>query len=123
MGMLLVSVFVVGLLASSAVARPDYKKVLDAEAKGKKIAPVVEELKCNFCHVKGKEKATRNTYGEALAKSGLSEENYVDQKEDKEKIAASVKAAMKKAAAEKSACGEPFGKLIEAGKAPCPDAK
>jgi len=123
LGMLLVSVFVVGVLASSALARPDYKKTLDAEAKGKKIAPVVEELKCNFCHVKGKEKAVRNTYGEALAKSGLSEENYVDQKEDKEKLAAHVKAAMKKAAAEKSASGEPFGKLIEAGKAPGSDPK
>ncbi|GEM_PF-1629184 len=121
--MLLATVFVVGVLAPSALARPDYKKTLDAEAKGKKIAPVVEELKCNFCHVNGKAKAIRNTYGEALAKSGLSEENYVDQKSDKEKLAASVKAAMKKAAAEKSASGEPFGKLIEAGKAPGTDPK
>jgi len=121
--MLLVSVFVVGLLAQSALARPDYKKVLDAESKDKKIAPVVEELKCNFCHVKGEAKEVRNTYGAALVKAGVTEEKYADLKADKEKLAASVKAAMKKAAEEKSATGEPFGKLIEAGKAPGTDPK
>jgi hypothetical protein len=123
LGMLLVSVFVLGLLAQSALARPDYKKTLDVESKDKKIAPVVEELKCNFCHVQGKAKEVRNAYGEALAKAGLSEEKYADLKADKEKLAECVKAAMKKAAAEKSASGEPFGKLIEAGKAPGTDPK
>lgn len=123
LGMLLVCVFVIGLLAQSASARPDYKKVLDAESKDKKIAPVVEELKCNFCHVKGKEKEVRNTYGEALVKAGLTEENFAELKADKEKLAACVKAVMKKAAEEKSASGEPFGKLIEAGKAPGTDPK
>ena len=123
MGMLFASVFVVGLLAQSALARPDYKKTLDAEAKGTKIAPVVEELKCNFCHVKGKEKEVRNPYGEALAKAGLAEEKYAELKADKEKLAACVKAAMKKAAAEKSPSGEPFGELIKAGKAPVPAPK
>lgn len=118
LGLLLVGAFVVGLLAQSALARPDYKKVLDSQAKGTKIAPVVEELKCNFCHVKEKEKKVRNTYGQALAKIGLSEAKFTELKADKEKLAECVKAVMKKAEAEKSASGATFGDLIKAGKAP-----
>lgn len=118
LGLLLVGVFVTGVLVQSALARPDYKKVLDAQAKGTKIAPVVEELKCNFCHVKDKEKKIRNAYGQALAKSGLSEEKFKAMKEDKEKLMECVKAVMKKADAEKSSAGATFGDLIKAGKAP-----
>ena len=117
-GLLLVSVFVVGLFVQSASARPDYKKVLDAQSKDTKIAPVVEELKCNFCHVKDKEKKVRNTFGQALMKCGLTEENYKSLKADKEKLADCVKAVMKKAEAEKAAGDETFGDLIKAGKAP-----
>lgn len=118
LGLLLVSLFVVGLLAQSATARPDYKKVLDARAKDAKIAPVVDELKCNFCHVKDKEKKVRNTYGQALMKCGLTEERFNELKADKEKLAEFVKAVMKKADAEKAAGGQTFGDLIKAGKAP-----
>jgi hypothetical protein len=102
----------------SAQARPDYKKVVDATSKDTKLAPVVEELKCNLCHVDKEEKKVRNDYGQALAKCGLSEEKYKELKEDKEKLAAYVKEVMKKAEAEKSAGGATFGELIKAGKAP-----
>jgi len=122
LGLLLVGAFVAGLLTQSALARPDYKKVLDAQAKDTKIAPVAEELKCNFCHVKDKEKKVRNTYGQALAKCGLSEEKYKELSADKEKkeklVGEWVQAIMKKAAAEKTPSGETFGELIKAGKAP-----
>jgi hypothetical protein len=118
LGSLLVGVFVVGLLAQSALARPPYKKVLDAQAKDTKIAPVVETLKCNFCHVEKEEKKVRNTYGQALVKSGLNEEVFKELKTDEEKLAACIKAVMKKAEAEKAASGETFGDLIKAGKAP-----
>ena len=118
LGLLFVSLFVVGLFAQSATARPDYKKVLDSQAKDTKLAPVVEELKCNFCHVKDKEKKVRNTYGQALMKCGLTEEKFSELKADKEKLAEHVKAAMKKADAEKAAGGQTFGDLIKAGKAP-----
>ena len=117
-GWLLVSVFVVGLFAQSASARPPYKKILDAETKDTKIAACVETLKCNFCHVDKEAKEVRNTYGQALVKAGLTEEKFADLKADEEKLAAHVKAAMKKADAEKSASGETFGELIKAGKAP-----
>jgi hypothetical protein len=113
-----VGLLVVGLLAQSALARPDYKKVVDSATKDTKIAPVVEELKCNFCHVDKQEKKVRNDYGQALAKCGLSEEKFKELKADKEKLAEYVKEAMKKAAAEKSASGVTFGELIKAGKAP-----
>ena len=122
-GLPLVGLFLVGMWVQSAQARPDYKKVVDATSKDTKLAPVVEELKCNLCHVDKEEKKVRNDYGQALTKCGLSEEKYKELKADKEKLAECVKAAMKKAAAEKSASGEPFGKLIEAGKAPGTDPK
>jgi hypothetical protein len=115
---LLVSTFVVACLAQAALARPGYKTVLDAEAKGAKIEPVVKELKCNFCHVDKAEKKIRNTYGVALIKSGLNEERFNELKADKEKLAQCVKTVMKKADAEKAPSGVTFGELIKAGKAP-----
>ena len=117
-GLTLVGLFVVGLLVQSAQARPDYKKVADATSKDTKIAPVVEELKCNLCHVDKEEKKVRNDYGQALVKCGLSEEKFKELKADKEKLAEYVKEVMKKAEAEKSASGATFGELIKAGKAP-----
>jgi hypothetical protein len=117
-GLTLVGLFLVGMLVQSAQARPDYKKVLDAASKDTKIAPVVEELKCNVCHVDKEEKKVRNDYGQALVKCGLSEEKYKELKADKEKLADFIKEVMKKAEAEKSASGATFGELIKAGKAP-----
>lgn len=117
-GLPLAGVFVVGLLVQSVLARPDYKKVVDSTTKQTKIAPVVEELKCNFCHVDKQEKKVRNDYGQALAKCGLSEEKFKELKADKEKLAEYVKQVMKKVEGEKSANGVPFGDLIKAGKAP-----
>lgn len=118
LGLTLVALFVVGLLVQSAMARPDYKKVLDTVSKDTKVAPVVEELKCNVCHVDKEEKKVRNDYGQALIKCGLTEEKYKELKADKEKLADFVKEIMKKAEAEKSASGATFGELIKAGKAP-----
>jgi len=117
-GLTLAGLFLVGMLVQSAQARPDYKKVSDAASKDTKIAPVVEELKCNLCHVDKEEKKVRNDYGQALVKCGLSEEKYKELKEDKEKLAAYIKEVIKKAEAEKSASGATFGELIKAGKAP-----
>ena len=117
-GLTLAGLFVVGLLVQSAQARPDYKKVADAASKDTKIASVVEELKCNLCHVDKEEKKVRNDYGQALVKCGLSEEKFKELKADKEKLAEYVKEVMKKAEAEKSVSGATFGELIKAGKAP-----
>ncbi len=118
LGLTLVALFVVGLLVQSAMARPDYKKVLDTVSKDTKVASVVEELKCNVCHVDKEEKKVRNDYGQALIKCGLTEEKYKELKADKEKLAEFVKEIMKKVEAEKSASGATFGELIKAGKAP-----
>ena len=118
LGLTLVALFVVGLLVQSAMARPDYKKVLDTVSKDTKVASVVEELKCNVCHVDKEEKKVRNDYGQALIKCGLTEEKYKELKADKEKLADFVKEIMKKVEAEKSASGATFGELIKAGKAP-----
>ncbi len=117
-GLTLAGLFVVGLFVQSAQARPDYKKVADSTSKDTKLAPVVEELKCNLCHVDKEEKKVRNDYGQALVKCGLSEEKFKELKADKEKLAEYVKEVMKKAEAEKSASGATFGELIKAGKAP-----
>jgi hypothetical protein len=116
---LFVGALMVSCFAQSAQARPGYKTVLDAEAKGKKIESVTSELKCNFCHVDKEAKKVRNAYGMALIKCGLSEEKYNELKGDKAKLADFVKGAMKKAEALKAPCGSTFGDLIKAGKAPC----
>jgi hypothetical protein len=117
-GLTLVGLFLVGMLVQSAHARPDYKKVADTTSKDTKLAPVVEELKCNLCHVDKEEKKVRNDYGQALVKCGLSEEKYKELKADKEKLADYIKEVMKKAEGEKSVTGATFGDLIKAGKAP-----
>lgn len=118
LGLTLVALFVVGLLVQSAMARPDYKKVLDTVSKDTKVATVVEELKCNICHVDKEEKKVRNDYGQALIKCGLTEEKYKELKADKDKLAEYIKGIMKKVEEEKSASGATFGELIKAGKAP-----
>lgn len=115
---LFASAFLVACLSHSALAHPQYRAVLEAESKDKKIEPAVKELKCNFCHVDKKPKKIRNTYGKALEKVGVSEAKYKELKEDKEKLADYIKQAMEAAAAETSPSGKTFGELIEAGEAP-----
>lgn len=81
----------------------------DGDAGDKEFAAEVEKVKCNVCH-KGKEKKTRNAYGEALDK-------LLDKKtdaKDKKKI----QEALDKVAGEKSPEGPTFGELIKEHKLP-----
>lgn len=115
---LLACTFVAMALARSAEARPQYKLVVDEKVKGQKIEPVVQELKCDFCHVPKENKKIRNTYGMALTKCGLNAERFNELRSDRNKLATFVQEVMKKAEAEKSPNGRTFGDLIKEGRAP-----
>jgi hypothetical protein len=116
MGLLFVGLFVVGLVAQSVFARPDYKKAFDAKYEDAPVAEVAKELKCNVCHY-GKTKKNRNDYGMALIKLGLNEDKYKELKSDKEVLTKCVLEILAKAEKEKKG-EETFGDLIQAGKAP-----
>jgi hypothetical protein len=120
LGLALVCLFIVGLVAHSAVARPDYKKAADAKWGESKIAEILKTEKCNMCHY-GKTKKNRNDLGKALMKCGLSEEKYAEMKSDKEKLAEYVTEVLTKVEKEKSSKGKTFGELIKAGEDPSTD--
>ena len=120
LGLSLVGLFLVGLLAQAAMARPDYKKQADVKWEKSKIAEILKEEKCNFCHY-GKTKKNRNDLGKALMECGLTKEKYDELKEDKEKLGEFAKEALGKVLAKKSSKGKTFGELIEAGEDPSTD--
>ena len=90
-----------------------YVKADSADAKDKAFADACEKAKCNICHA-GKTKKERNAYGATLGKL-LNKET---DKENKEKI----RASLEKAAGVKSKPDDPksptFGELISAGELP-----
>ena len=120
LGLLLFGLFVVGLIAQTASARLPYKKEAEARWGESKIAEILKEEKCVFCHAP-KDKKIRNDLGKALMECGLSEEKYKELKADKEKLAEFVKEAMGKVLKKKSAKGKTFGELIAAGEDPSTD--
>ncbi|MEZ6130715.1 MAG: hypothetical protein R3C59_18680 [Planctomycetaceae bacterium] len=105
---------IVILTGNSATARPQYEKAMskaypDLTKKHGKDG----KLACTVCHPNTKTKKERNNYGAAFGK-GLEMKN--------EKDDAKLKAALDKAAKEKSATeGKTFGDLIEAGELPGTD--
>jgi len=102
--------------ASTATARPQYKKEFDAVYKESQIADAAKAAKCNNCHY-GKTKKNRNDYGTALSKH-LSKVLYKKLKGDKPALAKKVREALKAVLDKESSGGETFGARIEAGKLP-----
>ncbi len=94
--------------ADIAQARPEYNKGF-WEKYDKEIGAQKDVAKCNACHF-GTEKKNRNDYGKAVG-TALGEPKIKD--------AEKIKAALDKAAKEKSATeGKTFGDLIKEGKLP-----
>ncbi len=120
LGLVLVSLFMVGLVVQTAEARPDYKKAATAKWSESKIAEILKTEKCNLCHY-GKTKKNRNDLGKALIKCGLTKEKYTELKSDKPKLLKYATEILTKAEGEKSANGKKFGELIKAGKDPSTD--
>ena len=117
LGLLLVGSFLVGLIAQTVSARLPYKKEAEAKWGESKIAEIMKEEKCTFCH-HPKDKKIRNDLGKALAECGLSKEKYTELKGDKEKLSEFIKDALGKALKKKNADGKTFGELIKAGEDP-----
>jgi hypothetical protein len=91
-----------------------YLKPDSTEPADQALIVVVEEARCNVCHVKGESKKVRNAYGLALSE-------LLDKKEDKEDTE-KIHASMDKVAEMKSnpddEASPTFGQLIAEGKLP-----
>jgi len=114
----LLSVFVLGIFTQSAWALPAVAKIWLEDAYAK--SPVIEaakEAKCDVCHY-GASKKSRNDYGVALSKVGVTQANYNKLKGDQDKLAQILKAMFKKVESAKSVSGKTFGELIKEGKLP-----
>ncbi|HEV2972626.1 MAG TPA: hypothetical protein VGY55_21850 [Pirellulales bacterium] len=130
----LVGVFLgASLFVSPASALPPFKKafedkyVTNSSSEGFKDA--FKAASCNTCHVKGKDKKSRNAYGAALAKitGGHAKKDLDDAKASggddaqKAKMAEILKKlddAFAKVEGQKSPSGDTYGDLIKAGKLP-----
>jgi len=102
---------IVILTGHSANARPQYERAMSKVYPefNKKHANENGKLSCSICHPT-KKKKERNNYGTAFGK-GLEKKNEKDE--------AKLKAALEKAAKEKSATeGKTFGDLIKEGELP-----
>lgn len=107
---------VIGLVVSSADARPKYKTAWDAEylKEGSAIHKALDgKSNCMLCH-QGKDKKKRNAYGMAVGNT-LGAKNVMD--------LAKITEALKKAAAEKApGSDKTFGDMIKDGTLkPTPD--
>lgn len=102
-----------------------YVKADSADEKDKAFAVLVTQTaKCNVCHVAGQDKKARNAYGKQLS-TLLKKENFKAErlKEEAEKCAAEIVAALDAVAAMKSGDDKSptFGELIANGKLPAGD--
>lgn len=80
---------------------------------------LVEEAKCNICHIQGENKKKRNPYGEAfvglLKKDDFPAKRF---KDEPEKCKEEIEAAFKKVEEMKAKDGKTFGEKIKAGQLP-----
>lgn len=112
-------VFVAGSSPAFAIKGfNDQFKLTYAEGKGD-FTKLVEEAKCNVCHVQGENKKVRNEYGEAfkdlLKKDAFPAKRF---KEEPEKCKEEIEAAFKKVEEMKAKDGKTFGEKIKAGVLP-----
>ena len=98
----------------------DQFKLTYTEGDGKgDFKKLVEEAKCNVCHVQGENKKIRNAYGEAF-KGLLKKEDFPAKrfKDEPEKCKEEIEAAFKKVEEMKAKDGKTFGEKIKAGVLP-----
>jgi hypothetical protein len=114
-------VFVGGATPAFAVKGfNDQFKATYAEGEGKDaFKKLVDEAKCNVCHVQGENKKVRNEYGDAF-KDLLKKENFPAKrfKDEPEKCKEEIEAAFKKVEEMKAKDGKTFGEKIKAGVLP-----
>lgn len=119
---LLVAVVCIGGAAPAFAIKGfnDQFKLTYAEGDGKAdFKKLVEEAKCNVCHVQGENKKIRNQYGEAF-KDLLKKDNFPAKrfKDEPEKCKEEIEAAFKKVEEMKAKDGKTFGEKIKVGTLP-----
>ena len=123
-----------GLYVGTAQSRPQYfgefRKMYvkpDGSDDEKMFAKEVAEAKCFVCHVPGKTKEERNSYGKELAKAIKPADWEAGKKWPGETDKAKIDEALKKVADMHVDPNDPksptFGDLIKSGKLPAGDAK
>lgn len=123
-----------GLVVGTAQSRPQYfgefKKLYvkpDGSDDEKMFAKEVTEAKCFVCHVAGKTKEERNSYGKELAKAIKPADWDASKKYPGETDKAKIAEALKKVADIHVDPNDPksptYGDLIKSGKLPGADAK
>jgi hypothetical protein len=123
-----VSVASVGVLAPSVQAMSEFKKAFQEKYVDKSgneaFKAAFQKASCNVCHLKGKKKEERNDYGKELAEliEGNATERLKVPADQKDKVKADILKELEKAfdevAKKKSASGETYGNLIQAGQLP-----
>jgi hypothetical protein len=119
---LILSSFVLALLANSALALPAFNKAWQAKyLEGNSNAAFVDAVgsaKCNVCHdANSKSKKDKNEYGKAVGKH-LTKKGYEKLKSDPDAVNKYIVEGLEKAASEKSSSGKTFAELIKEGKLP-----
>ncbi len=120
--------FVLGMTVSPAYAikqfGDQFKETYTGKSENKEFIKLVEEAKCNVCHIDGENKKKRNQYGEAVAtllkKADFPPDRF---KKEPEKCKEEIEKAFKKAGEMKDKEGKTFADKIKGGKLPGGDVK
>lgn len=115
------------LATTEAMAFPDFKKMFEERyvkpADDDAFTEAFKTASCNTCHVKGKRKGVRNSYGDVLAElipgNGNARIVAADNRAaEKAKVNAEAMAAIKKAESMKAPDGGTWGEMFKALKLP-----
>jgi hypothetical protein len=123
----LVVLAIVSTGGATAIARPPYPVIFqEYYVKNEPVLLAAKEAKCNVCHSLVPENLPlggkpRNEYGLALGRHfGAKDFKMLNKPEQKDELAAALKAALKAVEKEKNLAGTPFGEIIKSGKLPVP---
>ena len=101
-----------------------FKATYSKNNENKEFVKLMEEAKCNLCHIEGAKKEKRNEFGEAVATLLKKKEFDAERlKKEPEKCKEEMEKAFKKAEEMKAKDGMTFGEKIKAGKLPGGDVK
>jgi len=116
-----------GLLASPALATPEFQKEWKSHYLPEDVDPVFKaaagKAACNVCHVKEAKKTERNEYGKAVSEF-LKKEKFTKDwiKANPEEAKKLILEGLEKAGEKKSSDGKTFDEKIKAGTLPATDS-
>ncbi len=101
-----------------------FKETYTKDNQNKDFVKLVEEAKCNVCHIEGENKKKRNEYGDAVSELLKKKDFPPDRfKKEPEKCKEEIEAAFKKVEEMKAKDEKTFGAKIKEGKLPGGDVK